>query len=259
MSDVTVHETAIVHPKARLGSRVVVGPYAVIGENVVLRENVEVMARAYLEGWTEVGRGSKVGYGAVIGGPPQDVKYKGEKSFCRIGENSTIREYATIHRATGKGKETVVGDGCFIMAYAHVAHNCKIGNGSIIANAAQLAGHVIVEDLALVSGLVPVHQFVRIGRLSIIGGGVRVPMDIVPFVSASGYPIRVKSLNLVGLRRQGYSNDDIGLLKRAFRILFRSKLNTAQAVDELQNGFPQTPEIKHLVEFIQSSKRGINK
>lgn len=259
MSDVIVHKTAVVHPDATLGSGVVVGPYAIIDENVVIGDNVEIMARAYLEGWTEVGRGSKIGYGAVIGGPPQDVKYKGEKSFCRIGENSIVREYVTIHRAAGEGKETVVGNGCFIMAYAHVAHNCRIGNGTVIANAAQLGGHVLVEDHVLVSGLVPVHQFVRIGRVSVIGGGVRVTMDIVPFVCASGYPIRVKTLNLVGLRRQGYSSEDIGLLKKAFKLLFRSKLNTTQALDELKNGFPQTAEIKHLVNFIESSTRGIKK
>lgn len=259
MSDVKIERTAIVHPGAKLGPGVSIGPYAVIGENVVLGKNVKVGAHAIIEGWTEVGEGSEVSCGAVIGAAPQDVKYGGEQSFCRIGKGAIIREYATIHRATGDGKETHVGDNCFIMAYAHVAHNCRIGDGVVIANAAQLAGHVLVEDFALVSGLVPVHQFVRIGKLSIIGGGCRVPMDIVPFVCAVGYPIRVRSLNLVGLRRQGYSSDEIALLKKAFRILFRSGLNTSQALDELRDGFPQTENIKHLVGFIEVPGRGINK
>ena len=259
MSDVVVDKTAIVHPDAKLGAGVRVGPYASVGEAVVIGEGVEIAAHAHIEGWTEVGDGCRISYGAVVGAEPQDTKYRGEETYCRIGKNSIIREYATVHRATGEGNETVLGDGCFIMAYAHVAHNCQIGNGVVIANAAQLAGHVQVGDYALVSGLVPVHQFVRIGKLAIIGGGCRVPMDIVPFVCAVGYPIHVRSLNLVGLKRQNYSADEISLLKKAFRILFRSGLNTTQALDELKNGFPQTDNIKHLVEFIETPGRGITK
>lgn len=259
MSKAAIDKTAVVHPKARIGSGVTVGPYAMIGENVVVGDNVEIAPHACLEGRTEIGKGCKIGYGALIGGPPQDVKYHGENSYCRIGEGSIVREYATVHRATGEGNETVVGDGSFLMAYAHVAHNCKIGKEVVIANAAQLAGHVVVEDFALVSGLVPVHQFVRIGKLSIIGGGCRVAMDIVPFVCAVGYPIKVRSLNLVGLRRRGYTSDEIGLLKKAFKIIFRSKLNTTQALDELKDGSPQTESIKYLIQFVESATRGINK
>ncbi len=259
MSETKIDKTAIVHPGAELGAGVEVGPYAVVGEHAVLERGVRVGPHACIEGWTEIGEDTGISHGAVIGVAPQDVKYKGEMSFCKIGRGSVIREYATVHRATGEGSETVIGEKCFIMAYAHVAHNCRIGNGVVIANAAQIAGHVLVEDLALVSGLVPVHQFVRIGKLSIIGGGCRVPMDIVPFVSAAGYPIRVRSLNLVGLRRQGYSSEDISLLRKAFKILFRSNLNTSQALEELRDGIPQTSEIVHLVRFIEGSKRGINK
>jgi UDP-N-acetylglucosamine acyltransferase len=259
MSAAAVHKTAIVHPGAALGAGVTIGPYVTVGENVVIGDDVEVAAQAHIEGWTEIGSGSRISYGAVVGAPPQDTKYQGEKSHCRVGEGSIIREYATVHRATGKGNETVLGKRCFVMAYAHVAHNCRIGNGVVIANAAQLAGHVQVGDFALVSGLVPVHQFVRIGKLAIIGGGCRVPMDIVPFVCAVGYPIHVRSLNLVGLKRQGYPPEEISLLKRAFKILFRSELNTSQALDELKNGFPQTDNIRHLVEFIETPGRGINK
>jgi UDP-N-acetylglucosamine acyltransferase len=259
LSETKIDRTAIVHPGAELEAGVEVGPYAIVGDHVVLKRGVSVGPHACIEGWTEIGEDTEISHGAVIGAAPQDVKHKGEKSYCRIGRGSRIREYATVHRATGEGNETVVGEKCFVMAYAHVAHNCRIGNGVVIANATQIAGHVLVEDLALISGLVPVHQFVRIGKLAIIGGGCRVPMDIVPFVSAVGYPIRVRSLNLVGLRRQGYSSDDISLLKEAFRILFRSNLNTSQALEELKNGIPQTSEITHLVSFIEASKRGINK
>jgi UDP-N-acetylglucosamine acyltransferase len=259
MTDALIDKSAVVHPDAEIGSGVRIGPYAIVGENVTIGDRVEVSAHAHLEGWTVVGEGSKISHGAIVGAAPQDVKYRGERSYCRIGRDSIIREYATIHRATGEGEETVVGDGCFVMAYAHVAHNCRIGQGVVIANAAQLAGHVSVGDFALVSGLVPVHQFVRIGKLAIIGGGCRVPMDIVPFVCAVGYPIRVRSLNLVGLKRQGYAVEEISLLKRAFKILFRSGLNTTQALDELKNGFPQTGNIRHLVEFIEAPGRGITK
>jgi UDP-N-acetylglucosamine acyltransferase len=259
MSDVLIDKTAIVHPGARLGPGTRIGPYAVVGENVETGENVEVKAHACLDGWTAIGSNCKIGYGAVIGAPPQDLKYGGEKSFCRIGQGSLVREYATIHRATGEGEETVVGEKCFLMAYTHVAHNCRVGNGVVIANLTQLGGHVEIEDFAILSGLIPVHQFVRIGRLSITGAGCRVPMDIVPFVCAVGHPIRIRSLNLVGLRRRGYTSEDISVLKGAFRIMFRSGLNTTQALDELKNGYPQTPDIQHLVQFVEESKRGINK
>jgi len=259
MSGALVDKTAIVHPGAALGAGVKIGPYATVGEDVLLGDGVEIASHAHIEGWTEIGDGSRISYGAVVGAAPQDTKYRGERTRCTIGKGSIIREYATVHRATGEGSQTVVGEGCFIMAYAHVAHNCSIGNGVVIANAAQLAGHVQVGDWALVSGLVPVHQFVRIGKLSIIGGGCRVAMDIVPFVCAVGYPIRVRSLNLVGLKRQGYSAVDISLLKKAFKVLFRSGLNTSQALDELKNGFPQTDDIRALVAFIEAPGRGITK
>jgi UDP-N-acetylglucosamine acyltransferase len=259
MSDPVVDKTAIVHPDARLGNGVKVGPYASIGERTVIGNGVEIAAHAHIEGWTEVGEGCRISYGAVLGTEPQDTKYRGEETFCRIGKNCIVREYATVHRATGEGNKTVVGDGCFIMAYAHVAHNCQIGDGVVIANAAQLAGHVQVGDNALISGLVPVHQFVRIGKLAIIGGGCRVSMDIVPFVCAVGYPLHVRSLNLVGLKRKDYSKEEISLLKKAFKILFRSGLNTTQALDELKDGFPQTENIRHLVEFIEAPGRGITK
>ena len=252
-----IHPTAVVHPKAEIAADVVIGPYAVIGADVRIGEGTWIGAHVVLEGRTTIGRGNRIFHGAVLGAVPQDLKYRGETTAVRIGDHNTIREYATIHLACVEGESTVVGNRTLIMAYAHVAHNCRIGSGVILANSVHLAGHVTVFDHAIIGGVVPVHQFVRIGSYAIIGGGFRVPKDIPPFVRAGGYPLRVIGLNTVGLERHGFDEERRLVLKRAYRILYRSGLNVSQAVDRLRAEFGADDDVRTLVDFIAASERGI--
>jgi UDP-N-acetylglucosamine acyltransferase len=256
-AEAVVHPAAFVDPQATLGAGVSIGPNTVIGPNVVIGDGTEVGANCLIEGWTEVGCGNRIFHCAVIGSEPQDLKYGGEKAFVRIGDRNTIREFATIHRATGEGNRTAVGDDNYIMAYAHIAHDCTIGNHIVLSNGVNMAGHVTIGDHAAVSGLSVIHQFVRIGAYSYTGGGSRVAMDIVPYIKVAGNPPVVNGLNTVGLQRNGFSPESIGVLKQAYRLLFRSELNVAQAVERIRQEVPATDEIKHLLDFIESSERGI--
>lgn len=254
-----IHPSTVIHPKAVLGEGVKIGPYSIIGENVIIGNNTEIGSSCLIEGWTTIGQNCEIFHGAVLGTPPQDTKYEGEESYCRIGDRNIFREYTTVHRASGEEEETRIGNDNLIMATAHIAHNCTIGSGVVIANGTTLAGHVEVEDKAFVSGLCPVHQFVRIGTLSIVGGGYRVPQDLVPYMMAAGYPLQTVGLNLVGLKRNGVVDGTLQVLKEAYRILFRSDLNTSQALSRIEWDLPIIPEIQHLLQFIRSSKRGITK
>lgn len=253
-----IHPTAVVHGKAELAADVVVGPYAVIGADVRVGAGTWIGAHVVLEGRTTLGRNNRVFHGAVLGAVPQDLKYRGETTYVQVGDGNTIREYATIHLACIEGETTCVGDHSLIMAYAHVAHNCSIGNHVILANAVNLAGHVEVQDYAIIGGMTPVHQFARIGRHALVGGGSRVPKDIPPFMRAAGNPIRIAGLNHIGLERHGYDEDRRLLLKRAYRILFRSGLNVTQAVQRLRQEFGTDDDVRTLVEFIETSERGIH-
>lgn len=252
-----IHPTAVVHARAELDRDVVVGPYAVIGAHVRVGAGSWVGAHVVLEGRTDIGRNNRIFHGAVVGAVPQDLKYRHEDTRVCIGDDNTIREYATIHLACIEGETTQVGNRCLLMAYSHVAHNCRLGNGVILANAVHLAGHVEVHDHAIVGGVVPVHQFVRIGSHAIIGGGFRVAKDVPPFVRAAGYPLRVVGLNNVGLERHGFDEDRRQVLKRAYRILFRSGLNVSQAVQQLRAEFGADEDVRTLIEFIETSERGI--
>ena len=253
----SIHPTACVDPGANLGSGVSIGPHTIIGPDVTIQDNTRVGTNCLIEGWTEIGPDCRIFHGVVIGTEPQDFKYKGERTYVRIGRANTIREFATVHRATEEGRETTVGDENYIMAYAHVAHNCSIGNHTVLANGVNMAGHVIIEDYAAVSGLTVVHQFVRIGAYSYTGGGSRIPMDIVPYIKVAGNPPVVNGLNAIGLQRNGFSAETIGILKRAYRILFRSDLNVSQALARIKSDLPMIDEIAYLIEFIEGSKRGI--
>ena len=252
-----IHPTAVVHPRAELDADVVVGPYACIGADVAVGGGTWIGAHVVLEGRTSIGRHNKIFHGAVVGAVPQDLKYRGEPTMVRIGDGNTIREYATIHLACIEGEATRVGDDCLLMAYSHVAHNCRLGDGVILANSVNLAGHVEVHDHAIVGGVTPVHQFVRIGAHSIIGGGFRVPKDVPPFARCGGYPLRVVGLNTVGLERHGFDEDRRAVLKRAYRILFRSGLNVGQAVERLRAEFGADDDVRTLIDFIATSERGI--
>jgi UDP-N-acetylglucosamine acyltransferase len=252
-----IHRTAIVDPGAAIGRDVDVGPNSIIGPRVVIGEGTRIGANCLLEGRTTLGKRCRVFHSAVIGSEPQDFKYGGEDTAVTIGDGTTIREFVTIHRATGEGKETRIGSDSFIMAYAHVAHNCSLGNGVIVANAVNMAGHVTLHDHAGVSGGTVIHQFVRLGKYCYVGGGSRIPMDITPYVMVAGYPARVNGLNTVGLQRHGFSAETIQILKQAYKLLFRSNLNVTQAVERVKADLERVPEVEYLIQFIESSQRGI--
>lgn len=253
-----IHKTAIISPKAEIDKEVVIGPYCIIGDNVKIGRGSRLINHVQIEGITEIGQNCTIFPFAMIGFPPQDLKYKGEPTGVRIGNNNIIREYVTIHRASVSGDGwTEIGDGNFIMAYVHIAHDCKIGNSVIMANLATLAGHVQVEDFAFIGGLVAVHQFTRIGAYAMIGGFSGVGQDVPPFTMASGPRAKLYGLNSVGLKRRGFSDETINILKKAYKILFRDKLQLKEAIEKVKKELPQIPEITHLLEFIEANKRGI--
>ena len=255
---ISVHPTAIVHPKATLGSGVSVGPYAIIQEHVTIGARTKIGAHCLIEGHTTIGEDCEFFTGAVIGSIPQDLKYQGEESVLRIGDRNKVREYVTINPGTaGGGGKTVIGSDCLLMAYSHVAHDCLIGSRVVMANSAALAGHILVEDRAVIGGLVGIHQFVRVGELAFIGGCSRVVQDIPPYATCVGYPAKVFGLNSEGLRRAGTSSDAKLRLHHAFRILFHSKLSMSHAVKQVAQDADHCPELRHLLTFIRQSKRGV--
>jgi UDP-N-acetylglucosamine acyltransferase len=252
-----IHETAVIYPGARLGRDVEVGPYSVIGENVFIGDGTKIGAHVVIEGWTTIGRECMIYHGACLGGPPQDLKFKDEKSFLYIGDNTAIREYAVIHRATGEGEETRVGSHCMIMGATHIAHNCQVGNYVIMSNSAGLAGHVIVEDRAIISGMSGVHQFVKIGRNAMIGGASKVVQDVPPFVIADGRPARVCGLNSVGIARAGINEEARRDLKKAYRLLFRSGMKLSEAIVAMEQELDSSEPVDHLLRFLRNVNRGI--
>ncbi len=252
-----IHRTAIVDPTAHLGADVAVGPYAIVGPHVTVGERTSLAAHCVIERNTRIGAGVKVGYGTIIGNDPQDLKYKGEETWVEIGDGTIIREYCTINRGTTATGKTAIGQRCFIMTYVHIAHDCVIGNDVILANGIQMAGHVSVEDRAIVSGLVPIHQFVRIGTYAFVGGGSRVNQDVPPFTKAVGNPVHLYGLNSVGLQRAGFSPDVKLALKRAYRLLFNSDLTVSQGIARARMELPQVPEVEKFLSFIEASQRGV--
>ena len=223
-----IHRTALVDPSAQLGQEVTVGPFAIIGPKVTVGDRTTIAAHAVLERNSRVGAGVRIGYGTIIGNDPQDLKFKGEETWVEIGTDTIIREYCTINRGTTATHKTTVGERCFIMSYVHFAHDCVIGNDVIIANAVQMAGHVTVDEKAIISGLTPIHQFVRIGTYSFVGGGSRVNQDVPPYTKAVGNPVHLYGLNSVGLQRAGFPPETKLALKRAYRLLFNSDLTVSQ-------------------------------
>lgn len=256
---VIIHPTAIVAPGAELNENVEIGPYSIIGENVKITRGTKVGPHVLIEGWTQIGENCQIFQGAVIGTPAQDVSSQRKRSYVQIGHNNLIREYVTIHRGTKEESTTYVGNSTFLMAYSHIAHNCRIGDEVVIANCGSLAGYVTVEKNAVIGGLTAIHQFVRIGAYAIIGGCSKIVQDIPPYIKATGHPGTLWGLNTVGLRRAGFSLSRRNLLKKAYRILFRSHLNTSQALEEIEKKLDLSPEIDHLCEFIRTSQRGICK
>ena len=252
-----VHGAAIVHDGAELGEDVRIGPYSIIGPDVKIGDGTIVGSNILIDGFTTIGAGNTIFHGAVLGTPPQDLKYRGARSFTKIGANNVIREYATVNSATNEGDSTVVGSGCLLMAYSHVAHDCVIGDNVILANAVNLAGHVSVHEYAIVGGMVPVHQFVRIGAHSFTGGGSRVAKDVLPFLKVAGSPPKVSGLNTVGLKRRGFEDSQLDRIKAAYRLIYRSGLNVSQAIERMEIEIESSPEIDTLLDFIRGSQRGI--
>ena len=257
MTASSIHPTAIVSPRAKLGERVVIGPFAMVGDGCELGDDCEIHPRATLDRDVKLGKGVKVGIGSVLGGPPQDLKYAGERTTVEIGDGTVIREYVTVNRGTSQSFKTTVGTKCLLMSYVHLAHDCHIGNGVILGNTVQLAGHVTIEDRATLSGLSGVHQFVRIGRNAFIGGCSRVSKDIPPFLKAVGNPVKLYGLNSVGLRRSGFSEEVVRELKRAYRLFFRSDMNLAQALRHAETELEMFPEVRELMRFVEESGRGV--
>lgn len=253
----TIHPTALVASDARIGSGVTIGAFAVVGENCAIGDGCVVAAHAILERNVTLAPNVKVGSGSILGGDPQDLKFKGEPTVVEIGENTTIREYATINRGTAQSFRTTVGKNCLLMSYVHLAHDCHVGDGVIISNGVQLAGHVTIEDKATISGLTAVHQFARIGRYSFVGGMSRVSKDVPPYIKAVGNPIKLYGLNSVGLQRNGFPEDVMRELKRAYRLFFRSELNVSQALERARTELEQFAEVQALIRFVDESQRGV--
>ncbi len=255
----SIHPTAVIDSRAQLGAGVTVGPYCVVGPDVTVGDGTRLLGHVFLDGFTVLGAGCTVFPFASIGTQTQDLKFAGGRPGVAIGQRTTLREYVTVNAGTADGEITRVGDDCHLMAHAHVAHGCVVGNGVIFANCATLAGHVILEDQTTIGGLSGVHQFVRIGRLAFIGGCTKVSQDVPPFMLIDGNPAEVRGLNLVGLQRRGVSAESITQLKLAYRLLYRQELSTRQAVERIRAELPMVPEVDQLVRFIEASERGITK
>ncbi len=254
-----IHPTAIVDPRAELGENVEIGPYAVIEENVVIGDGTWIGPHVLVARGARIGRNCKIHKGAVLGTEPQDLKFEGEETTLEIGDNTVIREFCTLNRGTKDRWKTRIGSNCLLMAYVHVAHDCILGDNLILANAVNMGGHVVIGDYAGIGGMVPIHQFVRIGRHAFIGGGYRVPKDVPPFILAAGEPLRYAGVNRVGLRRRGFSSESIDRIRDVYRIIYQSNLNVSQALMRIKDEFPLEGEVKEVVEFIETSERGIVK
>lgn len=256
-----IHPTAVIDPEAEIGPDVQIGPYCIIGPKVKLGARCRLQGHVVIQGPTIIGEGNRFFAFTSIGQQTQDLKYEAEPTYLEIGDHNTFREFVTVHRATPTGAKTRIGSYCNFLSYSHVAHDCVIGDYVIFSNNGSLAGHVHVGDRAYVGAFSGVHQFCRIGTLSITGGFSKIVQDVPPYVIADGNPAIVRGLNVVGLERAGVSQENTRVLKEAFRILYRSQLNTQQALEKLTEQFDlnAVPEVKTLIEFIQSSERGILK
>jgi UDP-N-acetylglucosamine acyltransferase len=256
----TIHPTAIVSPKAELGQNVTVGPYSIIGDEVVVHDGVQIISHVIIEGPTEIGAHCKIFPFASIGLAPQDLKYHGERTYLTMGERNTIREHVTIHRGTAEGGGvTQLGNNNLLMVATHVAHDCQLGNNIIMANVALLGGHTIIEDDATLGAHTGVHQFCRIGRYAFVGGYAVLVKDALPYAMTWGNHAHCYGPNVIGLRRKGFSSEQINMIHHAFRLLLQSKLNTSQAVEAIRAELGGQPEIDYLLEFIESSERGVAK
>lgn len=254
-----IDSKAVVHPDARIGEGVRIGPFCTVGPQVKLGKGTELKSHVVVDGNTEIGEECVIWPFASVGTQSQDLKYAGGSPGVRIGNRTTLREYATVNAATADGDWTVVGTECHIMAYSHVAHDCVVGDGVIMANAATLAGHVVVEDQAIIGGLSGVHQFVTVGKLSITGGCSKVVQDIPPFMTADGNPLKIRGINKIGLERHGAPPETIKALRTVYRLLYREKLGVKEMIAHSRESVPRLPEVEHLEAFVEKSERGITR
>ena len=255
--NVSIHPSAIVDPSAELGRDITVRPFAIIGPGVTIGDGSWIGPHAAIERDTRLGSRVRIGQGTVVGGNPQDLKYRGEETWVEIGDETIIREYSTINRGTSATGRTTVGRKCFLMTFVHLAHDCHLGDEVTIANGTQMAGHVTIRDHATLSGLVVIHQFVTIGEYAFAGGATRIAQDIPPYVKAVGNPMELYGLNTIGLQRAGFPPDTISALKKAYRLVFNSDLNLSQALERARLELPMLPEIERFLAFVDASGRGV--
>jgi UDP-N-acetylglucosamine acyltransferase len=257
-AEARIHPSAIVDPSAELGEGVVVGPFSVIGPNVAVGARTIVGPHVLIERDTTVGEDCRISHGAVLGTDPQDLKYQGEATTLVVGDRTVIREYASLNRGTAAQGYTRVGSDCMLMAYSHVAHDCLIGDHVILSNAVNMAGHVTIDDWAIIGGMTPIHQFVRVGQHAFIGGQSRIAKDVPPYVKAAGIPLQLYGLNSVGLQRRGFSEEVRRELKRAYRLFFASSHNTSQALARAREELRALPEVETFLSFFENSHRGVH-
>ena len=253
----TIHPTAIVDPGAELNEGVTIGPHAIVEDNVIIGDGSEIGVGAHVARYARIGRNVKIFSYAIVGTVPQDLKFGDEKTELWIGDRTVIREFVTINRGTTATGRTTVGSDCLLLAYSHVAHDCALGDHCILSNAVNLAGHVTLEDWVIVGGMVPVHQFVKIGCHAMIGGGWRVPKDVPPYVTAAGNPLKPVKINSIGLTRRGFSQETLAAVKKAYKILFRSKTNMGESLARLDDMGDLGTEVEHMKQFIRTSERGV--
>ena len=252
-----IDSRAVVSPKAQLGANVTIGPFSVVEDDVHIGDGTWIGSNVAISNGARIGRECKIHHGAAIAGPPQDMKYAGETTYLEVGDNTVVREFVTLSRATTESGVTRIGKNCLFMAYSHVAHDCQIGNNVILANCVALGGHVVFGDWVIVGGLTPIHQFVHVGEHAMIGGGFRVSKDVPPYILAGSDPLSFERLNIIGLRRRGFNDKAIAALDQAYRLLYKSGLNVSQAVARIKEEVERTKEVENLLTFIANSKRGI--
>jgi len=254
-----IHKTALIANPESIPESAAVGPYSIIEADATIGEDVWIDSHVSIKSGARIGAGCKIFHGAAIAGPPQDLKYAGEKTELIVGANCTIREYVTMNRGTTAHGKSEIGDNCLFMAYSHVAHDCVVGSNVIVANVVEMGGHVEIGDQAIIGGGTVIHQFCHVGEHSMIGGGFRITQDIIPFSMAAGYPLRCLGLNIIGLKRRGFSPNLLSKLKTAFRYLLSKKLKTTDALAKIEQEIEMVPEVKRVVDFIRASERGVIK
>ena len=257
MMPISIDSRAVVSPKAQLGDGVSVGPFTIIEDDVVVGDGTKIMASAYVANGARIGKNCVIHHGAVVSNVPQDLKFAGEQTTLEIGNGTVVREFCTLHKGTAETGKTVIGSDCLLMANAHVAHDCRVGGHCIFANVVSLAGHVTVGDWVVIGGLTPVHQFVNIGAHAMIGGGLRVTKDVPPYILAGREPLHYDGVNIIGLRRRGFSKEQIEVIENAYRILYSSGMMVSDAVRRIESELGSLPEITLITDFIKRSARGI--